>query len=116
MMANIAPSTTLSDDQIDQLLKEAEVRLQAKQQSQNDKAVVAVPSKSDIVKVSKPEVSAPKATTSTSTKDNAKSEELSIRVPESRRSKKEMVRGTYFLRDPSYQRHPLMMKLISQFN
>ncbi|XXH04925.1 Vacuolar protein sorting-associated protein 16 [Hypoxylon texense] len=93
-MADIATSTPLSDDQIDQLLREAEARLQAKQQSQNDKAVVAVSSKSDIVKVSKPEVPASKATTSTSTKDNAKSEELSVRVPEARRSKKEMTTKT----------------------
>ncbi|KAI1777665.1 Fcf2-domain-containing protein [Hypoxylon cercidicola] len=92
-MADTAISTSLSDDQIDQLLKEAEVRLQAKQQSQNEKAV-AVPSKSDIVKASKPEVSAPKAATSASTKDNSKSEELSVRVPEIRRSRKEMTTKT----------------------
>ncbi|KAI6092504.1 Fcf2-domain-containing protein [Hypoxylon rubiginosum] len=92
-MADIATSTSLSDDQIDQLLKEAEERLQANQQNKNDKAV-AIPSKSDIVKTSKPEVSVPKATTSTSTKGNAKSEELSVRVPEIRRSKKEMTTKT----------------------
>lgn len=108
-MADIATSTSLSDDQIDQLLKEAEERLQANQQNKNDKAV-AIPSKSDIVKTSKPEVSVPKATTSTSTKGNAKSEELSVRVPEIRRSKKEMVCGIFVLYIAS-SRLPFMMKL-----
>ncbi|KAI1417855.1 Fcf2-domain-containing protein [Hypoxylon sp. FL1857] len=79
----------LSDDQIEQLLKEAEERLQAKRQGQDGNAVV-IPSKSDIVKAPKPEASTPKASTSGSSKDNTKAEDLSVRIPEVRKSKKEM--------------------------
>ncbi|KAI0145888.1 Fcf2-domain-containing protein [Hypoxylon sp. NC0597] len=79
----------LSDDQIEQLLKEAEERLQAKHQGQSGNTV-AIPSKSDVVKAPKPEALMPKATTSRSSKDNAKVEELSVRIPEARKSKKEM--------------------------
>ncbi|KAI0180243.1 Fcf2-domain-containing protein [Hypoxylon sp. FL1284] len=91
-MADIANSTSLSDDQIDQLLREAEVRLQAKQQDQSD-TTVSVPPKSGMVK-SNPEASAPKAITLSSAKGNGKSEELSVRVPEARRSRKEMTTKT----------------------
>ncbi|KAI1457168.1 Fcf2-domain-containing protein [Annulohypoxylon moriforme] len=87
-MADTTASPDLTDDQIEQLLKEAEARLQAKCQGQDSKAV-AVPSKSDVAKTSKPEASLLKPATLTS-KDNAKSEELSVRVPEARRSKQEM--------------------------
>lgn len=91
-MADTTTSASLSDDQIDQLLKDAELRLLAKQQGEISNAVT-VPSKSDIVKAPKSEATKLKATTSASVKDNTKSEELSVRIPEARRSKKEMVRG-----------------------
>ncbi|KAI1406620.1 Fcf2-domain-containing protein [Hypoxylon fuscum] len=88
-MADTTTSASLSDDQIDQLLKDAELRLLAKQQGEISNAVT-VPSKSDIVKAPKSEATKLKATTSASVKDNTKSEELSVRIPEARRSKKEM--------------------------
>ncbi|KAI1375959.1 Fcf2-domain-containing protein [Hypoxylon crocopeplum] len=88
-MEGIETADSLSDDQIDQLLREAELRLQAKHQGQDGKAVAA-PSKSDVSKSLKPDTSNPKATTLTSSKDKLKSQDLSMRVPEVRRSKKEM--------------------------
>ncbi|KAI0887089.1 Fcf2-domain-containing protein [Annulohypoxylon maeteangense] len=87
-MADTTTIVDLSDDQIEQLLKEAEIRLQAKCQGQDSKAV-AIPSKSDVAKTSKPQASLLKSAPLTS-KDNAKSEELSVRIPEVRRSKQEM--------------------------
>ncbi|KAI1100012.1 Fcf2-domain-containing protein [Jackrogersella minutella] len=87
-MADIDTMDNLSDDQIDQLLKEAETRLQAKCQGQDDKAIAA-PSKSDVVKNLKPET-AKKSTALPPSKINSKSEELSVRIPEARRPKKEM--------------------------
>ncbi|KAI2626473.1 Fcf2-domain-containing protein [Hypoxylon sp. NC1633] len=80
-MADIT-GDSLSDEQIGQLLKEAELRLQKKQQGQDGKAV-AVPVKLAIAKAPQPEPL-------TSSKDNSKSEKLSVRIPEARRSKKEM--------------------------
>ncbi|KAL7626683.1 dTDP-fucopyranose mutase [Parahypoxylon ruwenzoriense] len=80
----------LSDEQIDQLLKEAEARLHAKQQEKNNGKAVTIPSKSDIAKGPKTEVSTPNAATSASLKDNSNPEQLSVRIPEARRSKKEM--------------------------
>ncbi|KAI2471469.1 Fcf2-domain-containing protein [Annulohypoxylon bovei var. microspora] len=88
-MADTTTMSDLSDDQIDQLLKEAEERLQAKCQGQDNKAVTA-PSKSDVVKTPKLEASSLKPTTTLASKDNTKSEGLSVRVPEARRSKQEM--------------------------
>ncbi|KAI2639837.1 Fcf2-domain-containing protein [Hypomontagnella submonticulosa] len=89
-MADTVTMDTLSDDQIEQLLKEAETRLQEKHQGQDDKTVT-VPSKSEVVKVSsKSAASMPNAKTLASSKDNAKSEVLSVRIPEVRRSKKEL--------------------------
>ncbi|KAI1144104.1 Fcf2-domain-containing protein [Hypoxylon sp. FL0543] len=87
----MADTTTdsLSDDQIEQLLKEAEKRLQAKHQGQDGNAV-ATPPKSEVVKASKSEVLTPKTTTSRSSKAIAKAEDLSVRTPEVRKSKKEM--------------------------
>ncbi|KAI1212313.1 Fcf2-domain-containing protein [Annulohypoxylon truncatum] len=87
-MADITTTTDLTDDQIEQLLMEAEVRLQAKCQGQDSKAISAPP-KSAVAKISKPEGSLLKPATLAS-KDSAKSEELSVRVPEPRRSKQEM--------------------------
>ncbi|KAI0840637.1 Fcf2-domain-containing protein [Hypoxylon sp. FL0890] len=87
-MASTA-TENLSDDQIEQLLKEAEERLQAKHRGQDGNAVT-IPSKSEVVKTSKPKASMPKPTTSGSSKDNAKAEDLSVRIPEVRKSKKEM--------------------------
>ncbi|OTB07119.1 hypothetical protein M426DRAFT_318148 [Hypoxylon sp. CI-4A] len=88
-MADTATTDNLSDEQIDQLLKEAESRLQANQ-GQDGKAVAA-PVKMDVAKTSKSETSAPKLKTS---KVNTKAEELSVRVPEVRRPKKEMTTKT----------------------
>ncbi|KAI1484251.1 Fcf2-domain-containing protein [Daldinia eschscholtzii] len=88
-MVETANVESLSDDQIEQLLREAEERLKSKHQGQDEKAV-AVPNKTDVVKTSKAESSAPEAASLVSSKDKSKSEELSVRVPEVRKSKKEM--------------------------
>lgn len=95
-MAETATAECLSDDQIEQLLREAEERLKAKHQGQDEKAV-AVPNKSDVVKASKPDFPAPKVASLVSSKDKSKSEGLSVRVPEVRRPKQEMVRRTSIL-------------------
>ncbi|KAI1082355.1 Fcf2-domain-containing protein [Whalleya microplaca] len=92
IMADVATANSLSDEQIDQLLKEAESRLAAKQHGQHKDALIA-PSKSDLVKAPKTEASAQKATTMTSS-STGKAKELSVRVPEPRRSKKEMTTKT----------------------
>lgn len=82
---------SLSDAQIDELLNQAEVRLLEKQQARQSNALPALqPSNNDMVKsgittktpASKPVTSAP---------IKQKSQELSVRVPEARKSKKEMV-------------------------
>ncbi|KAI0381013.1 Fcf2-domain-containing protein [Hypomontagnella monticulosa] len=89
-MANSMAMYSLSDDQIEQLLKEAEIRLQAKHQGQDDKAVI-VPSKSEVAKTSSKSVASKQNTKPlASSKDNTKSEDLSVRIPEVRRSKAEM--------------------------
>ncbi|KAI1393848.1 Fcf2-domain-containing protein [Hypoxylon trugodes] len=89
-MADTTTTNDLSDDQIEQLLKEAELRLQAKHQDQDGKAVT-VPSKSDVAKVPESEAPKLKLANSTTSKGNANtSGELSVRVPEVRRPKKEM--------------------------
>ncbi|KAI0481653.1 Fcf2-domain-containing protein [Xylaria cf. heliscus] len=87
-MADTALS--LSDAQIDELLNQAEVRLLEKQQAQQSKDVSAPrPSNNEMVKsgiTTKTSASKPVALASS----NQKSEELSVRVPEARKSKKEM--------------------------
>ncbi|KXJ94394.1 Fcf2 pre-rRNA processing-domain-containing protein [Microdochium bolleyi] len=91
----MADSTTadLSDDQIERLLQEAEVRLATKQQSQDEKS---------LTKPASLEVAATAQSTTQSTTQQSlaaaslappkaqQSEELSVRVPELRKSKKEM--------------------------
>ncbi|KAI0014034.1 Fcf2-domain-containing protein [Xylariaceae sp. FL0662B] len=87
-MADAAATSSLSDEQIDQLLKEAETRLTAKQRGQSEDASKALP-KSNLEKAAKKEAIEPKPPTVVSSlTGNAK--ELSIRVAEPRRSKKEM--------------------------
>ncbi|KAI1808485.1 Fcf2-domain-containing protein [Daldinia bambusicola] len=88
-MAETASVESLSDGQIEQLLREAEERLKAKQPAQDEKAV-AVLNKTDVVKASQPDSLVPKVASPVSSKDKSKSEELSVRVPEVRKSKKEM--------------------------
>ncbi|RYC63379.1 hypothetical protein CHU98_g2806 [Xylaria longipes] len=87
-MADTAIS--LSDAQIEELLNQAEVRLLEKQQAQQSKSVSAPrPSNNEMVKngittktpTSKPTTSAPSI---------RKSQELSVRLPEARKSKREM--------------------------
>ncbi|KAI0191153.1 rRNA-processing protein FCF2 [Xylaria flabelliformis] len=87
-MADTAIS--LSDTQIDDLLNQAEVRLLEKQQAQQSKSVSAPRlSSSEVIKsgiatktpILKPLTSAPSI---------QKDEKLSVRVPETRKSKKEM--------------------------
>ncbi|XDG00529.1 hypothetical protein ABKA04_000144 [Annulohypoxylon sp. FPYF3050] len=84
-MSDTTTTMDLSDDQIEQLLKEAEVRLQAKSQGQDNKAV-AIPSKPD-------------AETKQVLKsiDFAKANpqpELSLRVPQLKRPKQQMADKT----------------------
>ncbi|KAI1661636.1 Fcf2-domain-containing protein [Daldinia decipiens] len=88
-MADTATAECLSDDQIEQLLREAEERLKAKHQGQDEKTV-AVPNKSDVVKASKPDSPAPRVASLVSSKEKSKSEGLSVRVPEVRRPKHKM--------------------------
>ncbi|KAI1638897.1 Fcf2 pre-rRNA processing-domain-containing protein [Biscogniauxia mediterranea] len=86
----------LSEEQIDQLLKEAEVRLSAKQQEHHGNTVTA-PSKAEVTKPPpKAKVTAPKSTTTAAAAAVASSttRDLSVRVPQPRRSKKEMATKT----------------------
>ncbi|KAI5864577.1 Fcf2-domain-containing protein [Durotheca rogersii] len=80
-MADPASATPLSDDQIDQILKEATARLRAKQQERGDEVAIVSPTSSVAKAPQKEVVSTPKTTTSTSSKDNSKggskSEQLS---------------------------------------
>ncbi|KAI1122897.1 Fcf2-domain-containing protein [Nemania abortiva] len=81
--------TSLSDAQIDELLNQAEVRLLEKQQAQQNKAVLPPrTSNNEIIN----STSATKASASKPAGSalNQPREELSVRVPEVRKSKKEM--------------------------
>ncbi|KAI1501299.1 Fcf2 pre-rRNA processing-domain-containing protein [Biscogniauxia marginata] len=79
-------AVALSEEQIDQLLSEAEVRLSAKQQERHGKTLVAH-SKPEVTTATKTEATAP---TPTAAASSSKAENLSVRVPQPRRSKKEM--------------------------
>ncbi|KAI0527856.1 Fcf2 pre-rRNA processing-domain-containing protein [Xylaria bambusicola] len=81
-------ATSLSDEQINELLEQAEVRLLQKQQAQQGKGIAPRTSKNVVVKSNSTDASVSQPTTSTPSK--AKAEELSVRVPEARKSKKEM--------------------------
>lgn len=102
----------LSEEQIEQLLSEAETRLSA--QGKDGKSL-SKPSKADVAPAdaSKPDAVALKASQPTSTSEPK--EKLSVRVPEVRRGKKEKVcnlcKAHAFTDKPSR-----MMKIISQFN
>ncbi|KAI1752431.1 Fcf2-domain-containing protein [Xylaria castorea] len=87
-MADTAIS--LSDAQIDELLNQAEVRLLEKQQAQQSKSVsTPLPSNSEVIK-SGITTKTPASKPATSAPSNQKSKELSVRVTETRKSKKEM--------------------------
>ncbi|KAI0480554.1 Fcf2 pre-rRNA processing-domain-containing protein [Xylariaceae sp. FL0804] len=90
IMADTA-TATLSDQDIESLLTQAETRLSAKQRQPRDQSLVT-PSKPAAAKTSKTVASVPKdapAAVST-TSSGQKGNDLSVRVPELRRSKKEM--------------------------
>ncbi|KAI2637511.1 Fcf2-domain-containing protein [Xylaria nigripes] len=80
---------SLSDAQIDELLNQAEVRLLEKQQAKQTKGDVALPASSEAVNST-----TPTTTTATSkpasTSSSKQAQELSVRIPEARKSKKEM--------------------------
>jgi len=81
----------LSDAQIDKLLNQAESRLLAKQQEQQNKSTVAsISAKKDIVKSNTPAKTDATASAPI-TSANKQGAELSVRVPQPRKSKKEMV-------------------------
>ncbi|KAI0539838.1 Fcf2 pre-rRNA processing-domain-containing protein [Xylaria digitata] len=85
-MADTAIS--LSDDQIDVLLNQAEVRLLEKQQARQSKSVALQTSKNGMVSSTATKTPASKPVTPVSS--NPQSREISVRVPEARKSKKEM--------------------------
>ncbi|RWA07905.1 hypothetical protein EKO27_g7211 [Xylaria grammica] len=84
-------ATSLSDAQINELLNQAEVRLLEKQQAQQSKSVALRTSKNEMARgnifseasASKPAAIIPSI---------QQSQELSVRMPEARKSKKEMPR------------------------
>ncbi|KAI0433937.1 Fcf2 pre-rRNA processing-domain-containing protein [Xylaria sp. FL1042] len=79
----------LSDAQINDLLNQAEVRLLEKQQAQQSKSVAPPTAKNEIVNTNvTTEASASKHATPVPSKQQG--QELSVRVPEARKSKKEM--------------------------
>jgi hypothetical protein len=83
-------ATGLSDAQIDELLSQAETRLLEKQQAQQSKVVAPRPPNPDNANstvVAKTATS----TTATPTHSNPRGQELSVRIPQVRKSKKEMV-------------------------
>lgn len=81
-MGDTTTTMDLSDDQIEQLLKEAEVRLQAKSQGQDNKAV-AIPSK--------PDAETKQVLKSIDFARANPQPELSLRVPQLKRPKQQMV-------------------------
>ncbi|KAF2969241.1 hypothetical protein GQX73_g4359 [Xylaria multiplex] len=84
-MADTAIS--LSDDQIDVLLNQAEVRLLEKQQARQTKSVALQASKNGMVSNTATKTPTSKPVTPVSSNQ---SHEISVRVPEVRKSKKEM--------------------------
>ncbi|KAI0603324.1 Fcf2 pre-rRNA processing-domain-containing protein [Biscogniauxia sp. FL1348] len=81
----------LSEEQIDQLLKEAEVRLSAKQQEHRGNTVTA-PSKAEVTKPPKAEMTVSKSTATAAASSTTR--DLSVRVPQPRRSRQEMAAKT----------------------
>ncbi|KAJ8123970.1 hypothetical protein O1611_g9469 [Lasiodiplodia mahajangana] len=80
--------TSLSDAQIDELLNQAEVRLRENQQAPQNKSVLATRKSNEIANSTvATEAPASKPAASTLTQQH---QELSVRVPEARKSKKEM--------------------------
>lgn len=89
-MADTAVS--LSDAQIDELLNQAESRLLEKQQSQKSKSDSALQiSNKNVASKNNKTAIAPASVPATPTANNQKGQELTVRVPEVRKSKKEMV-------------------------
>ncbi|KAI0395338.1 Fcf2-domain-containing protein [Xylariaceae sp. FL0594] len=81
----------LSDAQIDELLNQAESRLLAKQKAQQDKGSVAsIPDKRDVAKTNAPAKTNDPTTSVPIASANKSGAELSVRVPQARKSKKEM--------------------------
>ncbi|KAI1340451.1 Fcf2-domain-containing protein [Xylariaceae sp. FL0016] len=79
----------LTEQDIEDLLSQAESRLLAKQQNTTSKSL-ALPSKSDVVKTGKPEPAAPNSVPATTAASSSKKEEThSVRIPEPHRSKKQ---------------------------
>lgn len=89
-------ATSLTDAQIDELLKQAEVRLLEKQQAQQNKSVVAIrPTNNEIADNNNAATETPASIPAASVPGSQKGRQLSVRVPEARKSKKEMVRFPY---------------------
>ncbi|KAI0118936.1 Fcf2 pre-rRNA processing-domain-containing protein [Nemania sp. FL0031] len=82
-------ATSLSDAQIDELLKQAEVRLLEKQQAQQNKSVIPPRISNNEVASSTVATKTPASNPAPSTL-NQQHQELSVRVPKARKSKKEM--------------------------
>lgn len=84
-------TVSLSDAQIDELLNQAESRLLEKQQTQKSKSVSALSISNNNVASKNTETTiTPASGPATSAAGNQKDQELSVRVPEARKSKKEM--------------------------
>ncbi|KAJ2993453.1 hypothetical protein NUW58_g1832 [Xylaria curta] len=87
----MADSTvSLSDAQIDEILNQAEVRLLEKQQAQQSKSVAGPRASNNAMIPSTITTKTPASTSTTLAPGNQKARELSVRVPEVRKSKKEM--------------------------
>lgn len=88
----MADSTTadLSDDQIERLLREAEVRLATKQQSQDGKSLIKAASL-EVAPITQSTTQQTLPGSAPAPSKPQHGEELSVRVPELRKSKKEMV-------------------------
>lgn len=87
-------ATSLTDAQIDELLNQAEVRLLEKQQAQNTSLVAPRPSNTEIAN-NNAATKTPASTPAALVPGNKKGRPVSVRVPEARKSKKEMVRFPY---------------------
>ncbi|KAH9906442.1 Fcf2-domain-containing protein [Xylariomycetidae sp. FL2044] len=85
----------LSDDQIERLLQEAETRLLAKQQESGAEKSLVATSQPELLKVVKPETtkSETATTAAASTASKPESGELSVRIPEPRKPKKDMIQS-----------------------
>jgi hypothetical protein len=89
-MADVA-TVSLSDDQIEKLLQEAEARLSDNQGKPNGSTTLIQRSTDQAVQVIKPQ-SAPSDKPEAPAQQTSSRDNLSVRVPEPRKSKKEMVR------------------------